>query len=56
MVYMAAKPVRSTKVIVGDEAELAEVRWVSLDEALGLLPDMFEPVREYLSSELAGGQ
>jgi 8-oxo-dGTP pyrophosphatase MutT (NUDIX family) len=56
MIYMAAKPVRSTKVIVGDEAELAGVRWASLDEAMTLMPDMFRPVREYLAAELAGGQ
>jgi len=52
LVYMAARPVRSTKVIVGDESELAEVKWVSLDEALQLLPDMFGPVREYLEREV----
>jgi 8-oxo-dGTP pyrophosphatase MutT (NUDIX family) len=48
MVYLAAKPARSTKIIVGDEAELAEVRWASLKEALDLLPGMYEPVLEHL--------
>jgi 8-oxo-dGTP diphosphatase len=52
MVYMSGRPVRGTKFIVGDEAELAEVRWVDLTEADELLPDMFGPVREYLASEL----
>ena len=52
MIYMAAAPVRGTSVFVGDEAELAEVRWVSLAEADELLPGMFEPVREYLAGEL----
>jgi 8-oxo-dGTP pyrophosphatase MutT (NUDIX family) len=59
MIYMAAKPARGTKVIVGDEAELAEVRWVSLAEADELMAGMiYEPVREYLAVELrrqAGG-
>lgn len=55
MIYMAAKPVSGTKVFVGDERELAEVRWVSLDEADELMPDMFSPVREYLVSALRGG-
>lgn len=49
MIYMTATPARSTTVFVGDEAELAEVRWASLDEALSLLPDMFGPVRDYLA-------
>ena len=35
--------------------ELAEVRWVSLAEADELLPGMYEPVREHLARELAGG-
>jgi 8-oxo-dGTP diphosphatase len=52
MIYMAARPVRGTKVIVGDEAELAEVRWASLSEALELLPDMFPAVRDFLTHEL----
>jgi 8-oxo-dGTP pyrophosphatase MutT (NUDIX family)/transcriptional regulator with XRE-family HTH domain len=53
LIYMAARPVRgATRVIVGDEAELAEVRWVSLAEAEELLPDMFGPVREYLKRTL----
>ena len=52
MIYMAARPVRGTKVIVGDEAELAEVRWASLTEADELLPGMFEPVHDYLARTL----
>lgn len=52
MIYLAGRPVRGTKVIVGDEAELAEVRWVSLAEADELLPGMFGPVRTYLETEL----
>ena len=52
LIYMAAKPVRGTKYIVGDERELADVTWASLDEALSLMPDMFGPVREYLAAEL----
>jgi 8-oxo-dGTP diphosphatase len=49
MVYVAAAPVRGTDVFVGDEEELAEVRWVGLAEADELLPGMFGPVREHLA-------
>jgi 8-oxo-dGTP pyrophosphatase MutT (NUDIX family) len=53
MVYVAAAPVGSTlNVFVGDEDELAEVRWASLAEADILLPGMFEPVREHLAKTL----
>jgi 8-oxo-dGTP pyrophosphatase MutT (NUDIX family) len=52
MVYMAAKPVRGTKVIVGDEAELAEVKWATLAEAHERMPDMYQPVADYLAAEL----
>jgi len=54
VIYMAAKPVRSTRTVVGDETELADVKWVSLTEAGKLLPGMYEPVREYLERELGG--
>jgi 8-oxo-dGTP pyrophosphatase MutT (NUDIX family) len=56
MIYLAAKPVGDTYVFVGDEAELAEVRWLSLSEADELLPGMFEPVRAYLGRALRPGQ
>lgn len=52
MIYLAARPVRGTDVFVGDETELAEVRWVSLAEADELLPGMFGPVRDHLAREL----
>jgi 8-oxo-dGTP diphosphatase len=52
MIYMTGRPVRGTSVIIGDEAELDDVRWADLDEALGVMPDMFEPVRAYLAREL----
>jgi len=56
MIYLAAQPVRGTAVITGDEAELTDVRWASLGEALSLMPDMFGPVREYLAAELGSAQ
>jgi 8-oxo-dGTP pyrophosphatase MutT (NUDIX family)/transcriptional regulator with XRE-family HTH domain len=56
MIYMAAEPVRGLDIFVGDEDELAEVRWVSLAEADELLPGMFEPVREHLARELGGAE
>jgi 8-oxo-dGTP diphosphatase len=52
MIYLAAVPTHGTDVFVGDEAELAEVRWVSLAEADELLPGMYAPVREHLGREL----
>jgi 8-oxo-dGTP diphosphatase len=52
MIYVAGTPTHGTDVFVGDEAELAEVRWVSLAEVGELLPSMFGPVREYLDREL----
>jgi len=55
MIYIAAAPTHGTDVIVGDEDELAEVRWVGLAEADELLPGMFEPVREHLARELGEG-
>jgi 8-oxo-dGTP diphosphatase len=51
MIYIAAVPTHGTDVFVGDEAELSEVRWVSLAEAGELLPGMFGPVREHLARE-----
>jgi 8-oxo-dGTP diphosphatase len=53
MVYVAARPVRGTDVFVGDEDELAEVRWVTLAEADELLPGMYEPVREHLAQTIS---
>lgn len=53
MVYIAAAPTHGTDVFVGDEEELAEVRWVSLAKADQLMGGMiFEPVHEYLAREL----
>lgn len=53
MIYMAARPPRGkTDVLVGDESELAEVRWVPLAEALELMPTLYEPVRAYLERTL----
>ncbi len=56
MIYMAAAPVRGANYIIGDEAELKNVAWAALDDALGLMPDMYEPVREYLAAELGGAR
>jgi len=48
MIYLACQPTEGVDVFVGDEDELAEVRWLTLPEADELLPGMFEPVHEYL--------
>jgi 8-oxo-dGTP pyrophosphatase MutT (NUDIX family) len=50
MIYLDCYPTEGTHVFVGDEDELAEVRWLSLAEADELLPGMFEPVRNHLTS------
>lgn len=52
MIYLSCTPTQGTDVFVGDEDELAEVRWVGLAEADELLPGMFEPVREHLTRVL----
>ena len=49
MVYIAAHPTHGTEVSVRDAAELAEVRWVSPDEADELMAGMiYPPVRAHL--------
>jgi 8-oxo-dGTP pyrophosphatase MutT (NUDIX family) len=48
MIYLACTPVEGTDVFVGDEEELAEVRWLSLAEVDTLMPGVFEPVRVHL--------
>ena len=52
MIYMEAEPTHGTDVFVGDERELAEVRWVDLAEAEDLLPGIYQPVREYLAQRI----
>jgi 8-oxo-dGTP diphosphatase len=47
MIYMQASAV-GTDVHVGDQADLAEVRWATIAETRELMPDMFPPVRAYL--------
>ena len=52
MIYMAAAPTHGTDIFVGDEDELAEVRWAGLADADELLPGMYEPVHDYLAREI----
>ena len=53
MVYLAARPTHGTEALVGDEQELAEVRWVDLAQADELMGGtIFEPVRGYLQRTL----
>jgi 8-oxo-dGTP pyrophosphatase MutT (NUDIX family) len=49
MIYLACTPTEGTGVFVGDQEELAEVRWLSLREVDELMPGMFGPVREHLA-------
>jgi len=52
MIYMTARPTGSLDVAVGDQVELAEVRWLTLAEADDLLTGMYPPVRAYLGRAL----
>jgi 8-oxo-dGTP diphosphatase len=49
MIYLAARPYQGTAVHVGDEDELAEVKWVDLAKAKELLVGMYEPVHQHLA-------
>lgn len=53
MIYLACYPTGKTDIFVGDQDELAEVRWASLTEVDQLLPGLFEPVRLHLAGALA---
>jgi len=54
MIYLACTPTEGTDVFVGDEEELAEVRWASLDEVAELMgqKNVFAPVWDHLSRVL----
>jgi 8-oxo-dGTP pyrophosphatase MutT (NUDIX family) len=53
IVYVAAVPLTAgPEAIVRPGSGLAEVRWVTLAEAAGLMPAMHPPVTEYLAREL----
>jgi 8-oxo-dGTP pyrophosphatase MutT (NUDIX family) len=53
MIYLAARPTHGTKAFVGDEQELAEVRWVDLGQADELMGGaMFDQVHDYLENAL----
>lgn len=53
MIYLPCTPTGKLDVFVGDEDELAEVKWATLAEAEDLLPGMFEPVLAHLRQELS---
>lgn len=55
MIYVTGEPADETDVFVGDNEELADVRWVSLaeaEEALAPFGGIYPPVREYLAAAL----
>jgi 8-oxo-dGTP pyrophosphatase MutT (NUDIX family)/DNA-binding transcriptional regulator YhcF (GntR family) len=53
IVYIAARPTHGTEIFVGDDRELAEVRWVDLAQADQLMGGtIFEPVRSHLNKAL----
>jgi hypothetical protein len=53
--YVACCPVGDTEPIVASSQEVAEVRWVSLDEIDQLMPDLYRPARGHLTALLGGG-
>jgi len=53
MIYLACYPTGKLDVFVGDEDELAEVKWASLEEVQELLPGLFEPVLAHLQREVS---
>lgn len=55
MIYLACTPTHGTDVFVGDEDELAEVRWLTLAEVFEAMgrENIFNPVREHLERVLA---
>jgi 8-oxo-dGTP diphosphatase len=55
IIYLACSPVGDTEPIVASSQEVAEVRWVSLDEIDQLMPDLYRPAREHLTALLLGG-
>jgi NADH pyrophosphatase NudC (nudix superfamily) len=49
MIYLACAPAgNNIDIFVGDEEELAEVKWANLSEAEELLPGMYEPVLNHI--------
>jgi 8-oxo-dGTP pyrophosphatase MutT (NUDIX family) len=54
MIYLPCSPRHGTKIFVGEPDELAEVRWISPDQADELLPGLFEPVRDHIRRVLTG--
>jgi len=56
LVYMGARPTHGNEVFVGDPEELAELRWVSPEEADELTAGtIFEPVRQHIRHMLKNG-
>jgi 8-oxo-dGTP pyrophosphatase MutT (NUDIX family) len=52
IIYVAARPIGSADAQLIDTRELAEIKWVSLDDALEVMPSMFGPVQDYLRRSL----
>jgi 8-oxo-dGTP pyrophosphatase MutT (NUDIX family) len=52
MIYLACTPKGKLDVFVGDEDELAAVKWSTLTEVDKLMPGVYEPVYEHLQREI----
>jgi len=50
--YVACSPVADPVVRVAAPEELVEVRWAEPDEVEALIPDLYEPVRDYLAQSV----
>ncbi len=53
VIYVAARPARhaDTAVLVGERADLDDVRWLTRDEVDSLMPRTYEPVLAYLDRD-----
>ncbi len=52
IIYLACSPTGETDLTVAAPREVAEVRWVDLDELEQLMPDLYGPARDYLLAAL----
>jgi 8-oxo-dGTP diphosphatase len=53
IIYVQASPARDAEPELLDTEDLSAVRWAPVDEVLRLAPDIFGPVRDYLTGKHA---
>jgi 8-oxo-dGTP diphosphatase len=54
IIYLSCSPTGDADPAVAASREVAEVRWVGLDELDQLMPDLYRPAREHIAA-LVGG-